>query len=119
MSVQGDAEVVAIVAGADLRAAEFKVVAVDGTIAATSLAGIGVLQNKPNTGEGASVAYAGHLKAYAGGAITAGARMKVTTSGWLVVVASGDGSVGKALVAANSGSLVEGLFDFAGAATTY
>jgi len=119
MSASGDNEVVAIVAGADLRAAQYKVVAVDGTIAAANTAAIGILQNKPNTGEGATVAYQGHAKGVAAAAISAGARLKVTTSGYLTTVASGDGACGKALVAASSGSTVEGLFDFVSAATTY
>lgn len=119
MSVSGDMELVAIAAGADLRAAQYKVVGVAGTIAAANDAAIGVLQNKPNTGEGASLAYAGHMKAYVGGNVTAGLRLKVTTSGWLVAVASGDGSCAKALAAANSGSVCEVLADFVSAATTY
>lgn len=119
MSTSGEVKQVAIVAAADLSAAQYKVIDVAGTISAANSAALGVLQNKPKSGESAAVAYAGHLKAYAGGAITAGARMKVTTSGWLVVVASGDGAVGKALKAASSGALVEFIGDFAGAATTY
>lgn len=119
MSASGDIEVVALVAGADLRAAQYKVVAVGGTIAAANDAAVGILQNKPNTGEGATVAFAGHAKGVAAAAITAGARLKVTTSGYLTTVASGDGSCGKALASASSGSTVEGLFDFVSAATTY
>lgn len=120
MSASGATEMVAITAGADLSSGcQFKVVDVAGTISAANSAALGVLQNKPKLGEGASVAYSGHMKAYAGGTITKGARIKVTTSGFLVVVASGDGAVGKAMAAANSGSLVEILANFASAATTY
>jgi len=119
MSGHGDNMQVAVAAGADLRAAQYKVVGVAGTIAAANDAAIGVLQNKPNTGEGAAVAFAGHMKAYVGGTVTAGGRLKVTTSGWLVAVASGDGSCAKALAAANSGSVCEVLANFAAAATTY
>lgn len=118
-AVSGDQEVVAIVAGADLRTMQYKVIDVAGTISAANSAALGVLLNKPNTNEGASVAYAGHMKAYAGGTITKGARLKVTTSGFLVVVASGDGACGKSLSAANSGSLVDFIGDFGPAATTY
>lgn len=119
MSTSGDTEVIAIVAGADLRAAQYKAVAVGGTIAANNTDTIGLLQNKPNTGEGASLAYAGHMKGVAGAALTAGNRVKVTTSGYLAVVASGDGSCGKVLTTCTSGSTVEILADFVGAATTY
>jgi len=120
MSVQGDQEVVGILAGADLSSGcQFKVIDVAGTISAANSAALGILLNKPQLNEEAAVCYAGHSKAYAGGAITKGARLKVTTSGYVVVVASGDGACGKSLAAANSGSIVEGIFDFAGAATTY
>jgi hypothetical protein len=112
-------ECVAITAGADLRTMQYKVVVVAGTIAAANDAAIGVLQNKPNMNEGATVAVMGHMKGYAAAAITAGARLKVTTSGYLTTVASGDGTCGKALKAATSGSLVEFFGDFAGASTTY
>lgn len=119
MSTSGDKEMVSVVAGADLRAAQYKAVAVGGTIAAANDAAIGILQNKPNTGEGASVAFAGHMKGVAGAALTAGNRVKVTTSGFLVVVASGDGACGKVLTTCTSGSTVEVIADFTNAATTY
>lgn len=119
MSTSGDTETVAIVAGADLRNAQFKAIAVGGTIAETNSAAFGLLQNKPNTGEGASLAYCGHTKGVAAAGIAAGARLKVTTSGYLITVSSGDGSCAKALKSATSGSTVEILANFASAATTY
>lgn len=119
MSASGNIEVVGIAAGADLRGAQYKAIAVAGTVAAANSAALGILQNKPNTGEGASIAVAGHMKGVAAAAVTAGARLKVTTSGYLTTVASGDGSCGKALVAASSGSTVEFVGNFALAATTY
>jgi len=119
MAGEGKKEVIAIAAGADLRAAQYKVVGVAGTIAAANDAALGVLQNKPNTGEGATLAVSGHMKAYVGGTVSAGNRLKVTTSGWLAVVASGDGSCAKAITAANSGSVCEIVANFASAATTY
>lgn len=118
MSTSGDKEMVSIVAGADLRAAQYKAVAVGGTIAAANDAAIGILQNKPNTGEGAAVAFAGHMKGVAGAALTAGNRVKVTTSGYLAAVASGDGACGKVLTTCTSGSTVEIIADFTNAATT-
>jgi len=116
MSAEGDKELCSVTAGADLSSGcQYKVIAVGGTIAAANDAALGILQNKPKSGESATVCYAGHGKAYAGGAITAG---KTTTSGYVVAVASGDGSCGKALKTATSGSLVEGIFDFSNAGTT-
>jgi hypothetical protein len=119
MSANGVSEKVAIPAAADLSAAQYKIVDVAGTISAANSAALGVLYNKPKSGEGATVAVSGHMKAYAGGTITKGARLKVTTSGFLVVVASGDGTCGKSMAAANSGSLVEFVGNFALASTTY
>lgn len=119
MSTSGDKELIQVVAGADLRAAQYKAVAVGGTIAAANNAAAGLLQNKPNTGEGAALAYFGHMKGVAGTALTAADRVKVTTSGYLIVVASGDGHCGKVLTTCTSGSTVEILGDFVSAATTY
>lgn len=120
MSTTGDQELIAIAAGADLSSGcQYKVIDVGGTISAANSAALGILKNKPKLGESATIVYAGHAKVYAGAAITAGNRLKTTTSGYVVAVASGDGACGKAIKAANSGSLVEGIFDFAGAATTY
>lgn len=123
MANDGRAQFIQIRAGADLNTgdgmgAQYKAVVVGGTIAANNSA-IGLLYNKPKNNEDAQVLWHGHGKGVAGGAITAGARIKVTTSGYLIAVSSGDGAVGKALTAAASGATVEGLFDFAGAATTY
>ncbi len=120
MAVHGDNRVISVSAGADLSSGcQFKAIAVGGTIAATNLAAVGILTNRPKTGEGASLVFDGHAKAYVGGAVSAGNALKVTTSGFLVVVASGDGAVAKAITAANSGSLCEILCDFKTALTTY
>lgn len=109
---QGKFETVALNAGADLSAAQYKAVVVAGTIAANNTA-IGLLQNKPSaSGRRATVGYSGQMKAYAGAAISAGAGVSVTTSGFLITVSSGDLGVGRALAAANSGDLFPGLFDF-------
>jgi len=105
MATSGDNRTISLVAGADLSSgAQFKVVAVGGTIAAANTAAIGILQNRPKTGEGASVVYDGHAKAYVGGAVSAGGALKVTTSGFLTAVASGDGAVAKAITAAVIGA---------------
>ena len=120
MSVEGEHLRISLAAGADLSSGcQFKALAVGGTIAAANTAAVGILQNKPKSGEHATVAYLGHMKAYVGAAATAGARLKVTTSGWLTTVASGDGSCAKAVTAASSGMLCEVIADFVSAATTY
>lgn len=107
-----------IKAGADLRAAQYKVIDVAGTITASvasgSLTAIGVLQNKPNTNEQAEVAYLGRMKGYAGGAIPLGGRLQVNSGGFVSLVQSGNTVIGKALFAANSGDLVPFVGNFIG-----
>ncbi len=110
---QGKHDLVSIDAGADLSTHQHKAVSVAGTIAATGATAIGLLQNKPAaSGRQASVGYQGLMKGYAGAAISKGAGVMVTTSGFLITVTSGALSNGKALVAANSGDLFAGLFNF-------
>ena len=110
---QGNFNTIALAAGADLSAAQYKAVAVGGTIAASSAAAIGLLQNKPGaSGRGAAIAYFGHMKGYAGAAITAGAQVQVTTSGFLIAATSLGNCIGKAITAAASGDLFDGIFNF-------
>lgn len=108
-----------LTAGADLNTgggtgAQFKAVAVGGTIAAAATA-IGLIQNKPKNGEDLTVGYLGHMKGVAGAAITAGARLMITTSGYVIAATGANVPVGRALAAAASGATVEGLFDFTNA----
>ena len=110
-----------VVAGQDLSAAQYKTVGVGGTIAITADAAIGILQNKPQSGEFASVSVSGVMKGYAGAAIVTTKPLTCTTSGFIINVTSGDGvvtGVGKALAAANSGDLFKFLGDFASAKST-
>ena len=110
---EGKYETLALAAGADLSAAQHKAVAIGGTIAATSAAAIGLLKNKPGaSGRPATVGYFGHMKAYAGAAITAGAQVQVTTSGFIIAATSLGNCVGKCITAAASGDLFDGIFNF-------
>lgn len=104
-------------AGADLNTdagtgAQYKAAAVGGTIAATSALAVGLIQNKPKSGEDLTVLYIGPGKGAAGAAITAGDRLMVTTSGYLITATSGHVPIGKAIASAASGAAVEGLFNF-------
>lgn len=110
---------VPVVAGQDLSVAtcQFHAVAIGGTIAAANAASLGILLNRPKQNEDATVGYAGRLPYRAGAAITAGNRLKVTASGWLIAVTSGTFAVGMALTAVSSGAVGEGIFDFSGART--
>lgn len=120
MAVQNKFESVTIVAGADLSAMQYKVVAVAGTIAAENDTALGIIQGKPSSGEHMQVGVSGIMKGYAGANIALSARIKVTTSGFLITTTSGDGTAcGKCLEAATSGDLFKGLFDFGAANTLY
>lgn len=64
--------------------------------------GIGILQNRPNTGETAKVGIVGVSKAIAGAAVTAGAQVTNDTNGKIVAAATGDIAIGWALQAAGA-----------------
>ena len=110
---EGRFETITLDAGEDLSSHLHKAVAVGGTIAGTSEAAMGLLKSKPGaSGRPATVGYFGHMKAYAGAAISAGAVVMVTTSGWLITATSNGNCVGKAITAANSGDLFDAILDF-------
>ena len=67
----------------------------------------GVLQNKPKSGEAATVRRHGRSRVRAGATITAGGEFSVTASGTAIMVASGDFVAGDAVTGVASG----GLFD--------
>ena len=70
------------------------------------------MMNKPKSGEAAALVYAGEYRFRAGGAVPAGGRMTVSTSGYLTAAASGDYLVGRAKTAVGSGSIGIGFFNF-------
>lgn len=110
---QGKFETLNIDAGGDISALQYRPMQVGGTLAVANQTAIGILQNRPAaTGRGAHVGYFGVMKAYAGGALSAGADVSVTTSGWFVGTSSGHVSVGKVLITAASGDLFSGVFNF-------
>ena len=120
MATSGDKNCISIVSTVDASANQYKVVDVSGVIAATQQTAIGVLQNKPKAGEAARVAFSGHMKAYAGGSIAAGAVVAVTTSGYIITNATSvSGIVGKCLTAAASGALCEFIGDFSTTRNSY
>ena len=89
----------------------------DGKLANNGLEAGGILINKPKSGEHATLVVSGEAKFHAGGAVGAGARVTVATSGWFTAAASGDYIMGRAKTAVTSGSIGTGIFDFA--APTY
>ncbi len=76
--------------------------------AAAANLGHGVLQNKPQAGEHATVAVEGITKVKAGAAISVGNYITSAASGWAAAVTSGGSTktvIGRALTAAASGSV--------------
>lgn len=107
-------EKIPLIAAADYSSSgQYHAMAVTGLMAASGVTGVGILQNKPKSGEDASVTYAGRSRFYAGAAVAAGAQLTITASGWLITATSGTNVVGKALAAVTSGSVGDGIFNFA------
>lgn len=94
-----------IVAGADLSAAQYKAVNISGVLATSATNGIGILQNKPQANEHATITIVGVTKALGAAALTAGSFVGYsgTTSGFLATVTSGGIACGRVLVACTSG----------------
>ncbi len=109
---------------ADMTAKQYHVVKADGGqlptySAAEACDAIGVLQNKPNSGEHGTVIVQGITKGFTYGTIAAGQSVSVSSSMFTLAVASTNGTgtvaVGKALEACTSGSINTFLIDFTNA----
>ena len=111
MTVERHYDTLTIVASTDLTGHQFKAVGLDGLVAATTLAAIGILRTKPLNGDHATVAYKGQMKAIAGGAVNSGAQVGVTASGFLISVATSR-YVGICLESAGSGDMMSFVGDF-------
>jgi hypothetical protein len=85
----------------------------DGKLANNAEEASGIILNKPDNTEHIAVAYAGKIRYKAGGAITKGDKLTVTTSGFFTTAGSGDSAVGEAYESITSGSNGLGLFSFA------
>jgi hypothetical protein len=120
MAVKGQRTRETLIAGADLSSFQNRVIEIDGTLAVENDTALGVLENKPQSGEHASVAVDGKMKGIAGAAVAAGARVKVASGGFLITVTSGTGTCGKNTNAAvASGDHFEFWGDFRAATTTF
>ncbi len=73
---------------------------------------LGVLQNKPKSGEAASVAVMGLSKIRGGGTVTAGAFIAHNSSGMVVDAVSGDVVCGRALETATAANEIVTAFIF-------
>ena len=105
---------IGVAATVDLSSLQWRAVAIGGTLAATAPVAIGILGNKPEIGDDAQVIYSGRSKFAAGAAVTAGAELTTTASGWFITATSGDRVVGLANITVVSGAVgADGLFNFA------
>lgn len=95
MAEFGFQEAITLEAAADLTAQQYTAVRITSAnkinVASQSVAVglVGVLQNKPKSGEFGTVAYLGKSKMIAGGTITAGAVLTCNGSGRAIAVTSG------------------------------
>jgi hypothetical protein len=103
-----------IQAAEDLDTLQYHAIALDDAkLANNGAEASGILQNKPKSGDHASIAYVGESRYAAGLAVTKGDKLTVTTSGWLIPATSGSTVVGKAVDTVTSGSYGNGIFSFA------
>jgi hypothetical protein len=111
MSFQGHQTCISRPAGADLRTAQYKAVKINSSgqavLAAAGDFAIGILQNKPNTGEAATIQIHGISKASADAAITAGVRVTPSADGQLVTsTVATDNTIGVALEGAGAAGVI-------------
>lgn len=98
--------------GADLRAFQYRAVAIGGTLATGPLNANAISCTKVDSGEDGSGLVQGRSFFIAGGAISAGGRMQVTSGGYMTAATSGDTSCGFAEITVTSGSVGRGVVDF-------
>lgn len=96
-----------VVAGADLSAQQYKNVNLSGVLATSASNFFGILQNKPQSGEHATVRVYGFSKVFIPTSIGVGALLgqSGTTSGALAIVTSGGLAIGRLVFAAASGGI--------------
>ena len=108
MAGYGDLETIAMDADADLSAHRYHVVratsakGVNVASLSTPIEVFGVLQNKPQDGERATVAFGGMSKIQAGAAIAVNKYFTSNASGRAVICTSGDMAVGRILEASTA-----------------
>lgn len=104
--VYGQGFDVTIVAGADISAEQYKPVNISGVLATSADNVFGVLQNKPQSGEHATVRVQGVAKIYMSCSLGQGALFMGSnaSSGYIALASSGYCAFGQVTIAANSGS---------------
>lgn len=95
----------------DLRALQYRAVDISGTLAINTYNAVGLIQTRTDSGEDGSIRQFGRGFFVAGGAITRGARMQVTSGGFMTLAASGDLSCGICEITVTSGSVGRGVLN--------
>ena len=116
MAEFGKVETLTLEAAADLDTKQYHIVRASGAnlcnqaSEAVNSGVVGVLQNKPKSGEFATIGYAGKAKVVAGGALTVNALITTNSSGRAAAVASGQMAIGRVLDTAGAdGDVVTAL----------
>lgn len=110
MSDLGDYKAITLKAASDLRTLQYHFTRLSGaglTNQASEANGglndlVGVLLNKPNSGQAATIAWLGEVPVIAGGAVTVNAAITTNSAGRAADAASGDIMIGFALQAAGA-----------------
>lgn len=106
-------DTISVRAGADLTSSQYLAMEIDGTLGGSVKGASGILGNKPASGEDATLIYQGRSKFRAGGTVAAGNQLGVNSTGYFVAATSGDLTCGRCEIAASSGSITHGIFNFA------
>ena len=97
-------------AGADLSAKQYHAVVADSNGALVAVGAgayaVGLLQNKPASGQPGSFVFSGVSKAKLGGTVAAGAKVAANASGAIVTAATGNTVIGIALAGGASGDVI-------------
>ena len=101
MASENLGKTISVDAGADLSAKQFFLVQLDGTLAGNGDLGY-VLQNKPASGEAATLALTGLTKVSAGASFSAGVALASDANGQIVTAVATDEVVGHAKTAAGA-----------------
>ena len=101
-----------VTAATDLRAFQHRAIAIGGTLALRTYDSMGLLQTRTGSGEDGTARQQGRGRFVAGGAVSRGDRLQVTSGGWMTLADSGAYSCGISETAITSGSIGRGNFDF-------
>lgn len=95
-----------------LVAFQHRAVKINGTLATETRDAAGLIETRTDSGEEGSINLFGRNRFVAGAAVVRGARLKVTSGGFMTTANSGDYAIGICEIGVASGSVGRGIFDF-------